>query len=132
MSSETDSEVIVHLLDFELKNQPANFGHLEAFNRVISKLKAILAIAVIVSGLNGILISRNGAPLVIGRGQGNFSVSSDVLPFYGACSEVAYMADGDNFLLTADGIQILEGDENRYLRYLKGFMMNKILEYTRI
>ena len=80
MSSETDSEVIVHLLDFELKNQPANFGHLEAFNRVISKLKGSWAIAVIVSGLNGILISRNGAPLVIGRGQGNFSVSSDVLP----------------------------------------------------
>ncbi len=120
MSSETDSEVIVHLLDFELKNQPANFGHLEAFNRVISKLKGSWAIAVIVSGLNGILISRNGAPLVIGRGQGNFSVSSDVLPFYGACSEVAYMADGDNFLLTADGIQTLEGDEKPIFEILEG------------
>ena len=55
------------------------------------------------SGLDGILISIK-APLVIGRGQENISVSSDVQPFYGACSEVAYMKDGDNFLLTKDGI----------------------------
>ena len=38
---------------------------------------------------------KMGAPIVIGKGQNNISVSSDVLPFYGICSEVSYMRDGD-------------------------------------
>ena len=104
LSSETDTEVIVHLLDHELKTQPEGKNHLDAFCSVISQLEGSWAIAAMASGLDGILISRQGAPLVIGRGQENISVSSDVQPFYGACSEVAYMKDGDNFLLTKDGI----------------------------
>ncbi len=104
LSSETDTEVIVHLLDHELKTQPVSSSFLDAFTEVISKLEGSWAIAAIATGLDGILVSRNGAPLVIGRGGGNISVSSDVQPFYGACSEVAYMKDGDNFLLDSNGI----------------------------
>jgi glucosamine--fructose-6-phosphate aminotransferase (isomerizing) len=104
LSSETDTEVIVHLLDHELKTQSEGKNHLDAFCSVISQLEGSWAIAAMASGLNGILISRQGAPLVIGRGQDNISVSSDVQPFYGACSEVAYMKDGDNLLLTKEGI----------------------------
>ena len=104
LSSETDTEVIVHLLDHDLKTQSEGKNHLDAFCSVISQLEGSWAIAAMASGLDGILISRQGAPLVIGRGQENISVSSDVQPFYGACSEVAYMKDGDNFLLTKDGI----------------------------
>ena len=104
LSSETDTEVIVHLLDHELKTQSDGKSHLDAFCNVISQLEGSWAIAAMATGLDGILISRKGAPLVIGRGQGNISVSSDVQPFYGACSEVAYMKDGDNFLLTSSGI----------------------------
>ena len=93
MSSETDTEVFVHLLDYELKTQPDHFNHLDAFCSVVSQLQGSWAIAAIISGMEGILVSRNGAPLVIGRGLDNISVSSDVQPFYGACSEVAYMTD---------------------------------------
>ncbi len=120
MSSETDSEVFVHLLDYELKNQPKNRSHLDAFCRVISQLNGSWAIAAIVSGLEGILISRNGAPLVIGRGSDNISVSSDVLPFYGACSEVAYIADGDNLLITKDEIQTDNGKNSPNFEVLEG------------
>lgn len=105
ISSETDTEVIVHLLDIELKKQIGIKNHLVAFQNVISKLKGSWAIAVIMSDLEGILISKHGAPLVIGRGVDSISVSSDVQPFYGACSEVAYLNDGDTFLLTREGIK---------------------------
>ena len=107
-SSETDTEVIVHLLDHELKKQKGPRDHLRAFCNVISQLEGSWAISAIMSDLEGILISRNGAPLVIGRGVNNISVSSDVQPFYGACSEVAYMNDGDNFLLTKEGIESID------------------------
>jgi len=120
LSSETDTEVIVHLLDHELKTQPVSSSFLDAFTEVISKLEGSWAIAAIATGLDGILVSRNGAPLVIGRGGGNISVSSDVQPFYGACSEVAYMKDGDNFLLDSNGIHSLIDSETPEFEVLEG------------
>ena len=50
-SSETDTEVIVHLLDHELKTQPESSDYLQAFVNVISKLRGSWAIAVMISGL---------------------------------------------------------------------------------
>ncbi len=105
ISSETDSEVIVHLLDHELKSQPSNSTPLEAFQTTISQLDGSWAIAAIMTGLDGILIARKGAPLIVGRGHKRICVSSDVQPFYGVCSEVAYMNDGDVLLLTESGLQ---------------------------
>ena len=105
ISSETDSEVIVHLLDHELKSQPSKSTPLEAFQSTISKLDGSWAIAAIMTGLDGILIARKGAPLIVGRGHKRICVSSDVQPFYGVCSEVAYMKDGDVLLITESGLQ---------------------------
>ncbi len=105
ISSETDSEVIVHLLDHELKSQPSKSTPLEAFQSTISKLDGSWAIAAIMTGLDGILVARKGAPLIVGRGHKRICVSSDVQPFYGVCSEVAYMKDGDVLLITESGLQ---------------------------
>ncbi len=120
LSSETDTEVIVHLLDNEFKSMSSKDSYLSAFKRTISHLEGAWAIAVIASGLDGILVSRSGAPMVIGRGRGNISVSSDVQPFYGACSEVAYINDGENFLITSEGIVSEEGCEIPEFRILEG------------
>ena len=120
LTSETDTEVIVHLLHHELKTQPDSSSFLDAFAEVISKLEGSWAIAAIATGLDGILVSRQGAPLVIGRGSGNISVSSDVQPFYGACSEVAYMKDGDNFLLDSNGIHSLMDSATPEFEVLEG------------
>ncbi len=120
LTSETDTEVIVHLLHHELKTQPDSSSFLDAFAEVISKLEGSWAIAAIATGLDGILVSRQGAPLVIGRGEGNISVSSDVQPFYGACSEVAYMKDGDNFLLDSNGIHSLIDSATPEFEVLEG------------
>lgn len=120
MSSQTDSEVIVHLLDFELKKQAKNKNQLDAFCKVVSQLRGAWSIAVIISGLEGILISRNGAPMVIGRGIDSISISSDALPFYGACSEIAYMSDGDNFLITRDRVISPVGTEMPIFEPLEG------------
>ncbi len=120
LSSETDTEVIVHLLDYELKSQSAERDHLDAFSRVISQLDGSWAIAAIFSDLDGILVSRNEAPMVIGRGEGNISIASDVQPFYGACSEVAFMNDGDNFLITKKGVSPLQGSEVPEFQVLEG------------
>ena len=105
VSSETDSEVIVHLLDHEIKTQPSNSSPLDAFTKIIQMLEGSWAIAAIMNGMEGILLARNGAPLIAGRGHDCVCVSSDVQPFYGMCSEVAYLNDGDVFLLAKDGLK---------------------------
>ncbi len=120
LSSETDTEVIVHLLDHEYKSASTNLNHLEIFSKVISQLEGSWAIAAMFSDLDGILISRKGAPLVIGRNKGTFAVSSDVQPFFGLCSEVAYLSDGDNFLLDSRGISSLEGVPTPEFEILEG------------
>ena len=120
MSSETDTEVIVHLLDNEIKKGESKENYLQCFENVIARLKGSWAIAVMVSGLEGILVSRNGAPLVIGRGGDNISISSDVLPFYGTCSEVAYMSDGENLLITTKGITDNFGGDGPSFEVLEG------------
>ena len=102
--SETDSEVIVHLLDHEIKTQPKKSTPLDAFRKTICMLEGSWAIAAIMKNMDGILVARNGAPLIVGRGHGCVCVSSDSQPFYGRCSEVAYLEDGDVFLLTREGI----------------------------
>ncbi len=109
VSSETDSEVIVHLLDHEMKTQPKKLTPLDAFRKTIRMLEGSWAIAAIMKNMDGILVARNGAPLIVGRGHGCVCVSSDSQPFYGRCSEVAYLEDGDVFLLSREGIS---GDES--------------------
>lgn len=120
INSETDTEVIVHLLDHELKKQKSTKNHLQAFCNVVSQLEGSWALAAIMTDLEGILISRQGAPMVIGKGVDHVSVSSDVQPFYGSCSEVAYMNDGDNFLLTKDGINALNDKDIPKFNFLEG------------
>ena len=66
------------------------------------------------------LVSKKGSPLVIGRGHDNISIASDVQPFYGACSEVSYMMDGDVLLVSSDGIFPSEGSNNPKFETLHG------------
>ncbi len=113
--SETDTEVIVHLFDHELKTKPKDVTPLEAFSNAIRKLRGSWAIAAVVSGINGIFISKNGAPLVIGKGENNYSVSSDVHPFYGACSEIMYLSDGDNMFVSSEGVYTTLGDSSHFI-----------------
>ena len=105
LNSETDSEVIVHLFHHELKNESFSGDALQAFRKTVSKLRGSWAIAAIVSGYDNIFVARRGAPLVIGRSHDSICISSDIQTFYGTCSEVAYMSDGDIFSISSEGIR---------------------------
>ena len=60
LSSETDTEVIVHLLDHELKTQGEGKNHLDAFCAVISQLSGSWAIAAMASGLEDSYLKKRG------------------------------------------------------------------------
>jgi len=112
VNSETDSELIVHLLHHEINSQAASRTVLDAFESTVSLLSGSWAIAAIIADMDEILVARRGAPLIVGRGHKRICVSSDVQPFYGVCSEVAYLNDGDIFSISEAGISSLnQGDE---------------------
>src|SRR6185312_2222368 len=73
--SDTDTEVVAHLLDREL-------GHgkppLEAFKATLDRLKGAFALGVLVAGENQVILgARNGPPLAIGYGDGEMYLGSD-------------------------------------------------------
>ena len=104
VNSETDSELIVHLLHHEISLLPENTHPLAALRNTAKLLSGSWAIAAIICGYEEILFARQGAPLVVGRDHQKICISSDVQPLYGFCSEVAYIEDGDIFSLTSSGI----------------------------
>ncbi len=120
LNSETDSEVIVHLFHHEIENQPDNLGPLDAFLSTISLLKGSWAIAAIMSGSESILVARNGAPLVVGKGHNSICISSDVQALYGKCMEVAYLRDGDVWSVSKKGLVSPEGCQSPVFEILEG------------
>ena len=119
VESETDSELFVHLFHNEIHSRPTK-NLLSAFNRTIDQLEGSWAIAAIIVDHDAILVARNGAPLVIGRGSESIVISSDIQPLYGSCSEVAFMNDGDVFSVTRKGVSSIDGSVAPKFEELEG------------
>ena len=99
-ASETDTEVIAHLLEEEAK-KCSDFC--VAFRNAVSKLSGSWSIVAIKEGDESIYLSRNGPPLVIGIGKDEMFCASDVPALLPYTKRVAYMEDGDCARITSDG-----------------------------
>lgn len=120
IESETDSEVIVHLLDYELKTQSDGKTPLDAFSSTIAKLQGYWAIAAIISSFEGILVARCGSPMVIGRNENAIYISSDIQPFYGLCSEVFHLEESSIFSVSGAGTESNGGNLTPIFEPLEG------------
>jgi len=101
--SETDTEVIVHLIEEEYSIKP---DLLTAVQAVIPKLEGSYAILVIAAGEDRIIAARNMSPLVIGVGDGEFFAASDITPVIEFTERAMYLEDGDTVSLTNKKIEI--------------------------
>jgi len=111
-ASETDTEVVVHLIDFLWeKGQPLE----TAVAAALREVDGAYGIAVISSRDPGkIVLARNGSPLLIGVGQnGEMLAGSDAAAVIAHTREVVYLDDGDYAVIDADGYRTyqLEGTE---------------------
>ena len=103
-TSDTDTEVIAHLLTRELKagNDPVR----ATFN-TLRRLQGAFALAMIFRGYNDLMIvARQGSPLAIGYGNGEMFVGSDAIALAPFTDSIAYLEDGDWAVLTRKGIAI--------------------------
>jgi len=112
--SQTDTEVIVHQFEKNLKSSKNSF---EAFKQTISELEGAYAILLVHKGDNKtIYFAKNGSPMLVGINKENekYFASSDT-PLIGHCSDVNYFEDGDFGYVTPDDIVIY----NKHLELVK-------------
>jgi glucosamine--fructose-6-phosphate aminotransferase (isomerizing) len=106
--SQTDSEVIAHLVDFHY-----NGDLLLAVMETVKRLEGSYAIAVVCEDYpDRMVVARKDSPLVIGRSQGCNLIASDVPPILGYTREVQYLNENELALLTSDTVKIysIDGD----------------------
>ena len=100
--TETDTEILVHLIRFHYHGDLT-----EAVRNALNQVEGTYGIAVISSMHPGLLIaSRMGSPLVIGDGDGENLVASDVSAMLEHTNRVVYMEDGEIATVTADSFEI--------------------------
>jgi glutamine---fructose-6-phosphate transaminase (isomerizing) len=103
-SSDTDTEVIAHLITRELK---AGNDPVRATFSALKRLEGAFALAMIFRGYNDLMIvARQGSPLAIGIGKGEMFVGSDAIALAPFTDEILYLEDGDWAVLTREGIAI--------------------------
>ncbi|MEN8428239.1 glutamine--fructose-6-phosphate transaminase (isomerizing) [Acinetobacter towneri] len=103
-SSQTDTEVVAHLVDHALKTAPSL---LAAVQQVVPQLKGAYALGIIHTDYSDELITvREGSPLVIGVGIGENFISSDQLALLPITNRFMYLEEGDIARLTRDSIEV--------------------------
>ena len=121
--SETDTEVIPHLIDAELKRRlAASETHsgavlLHAVQAVLPLLQGAYALAVIWDKTPGALVvARKAAPLLIGLGEGEFLCASDTPALAGFTRTILPMEDGEVALLSPLGVELYNAQGERQQR----------------
>ena len=109
--TETDTEIVAHLIEEYLK-QGADFE--KAVRETVLRLTGIFALSIISADYpNTIISARQGPPVVMGLGDGEFFVASDVPAILEHTRDVFFLADGEIAVMTKDGIRVsdFEGKE---------------------
>ncbi len=121
--SETDTEVIPHLLARELERRRAVGEQasaallLAALQSVLPLLQGAYALAVVWAEVPGALVvARKAAPLLIGLGEGEFLCASDTPALAGFTRTILPMEDGEVALLTPLGIELYDAAGQRVQR----------------
>jgi glucosamine--fructose-6-phosphate aminotransferase (isomerizing) len=103
-STETDTEVIAHLVTEELKR---GASAADAVKTTLPRLRGAFALAFLFAGEDNLLVgARKGSPLAVGFGDGAMYVGSDAIALAPFTDQVSYLDDGDWVVVTRSGAEI--------------------------
>jgi glucosamine--fructose-6-phosphate aminotransferase (isomerizing) len=107
-STDTDTEVIAHLVTEEMKRGASPIAAVKA---ALPRLRGAFALAFLFAGENDLLIAaRRGSPLAIGYGDGAMYVGSDAIALAPFTDTVSYLEDGDWVIVTRESVEIHDSD----------------------
>ena len=102
MQSQTDTEVLAHLVSFYLEDDL-----LEALKKALSRVTGAYAVAVFDKRHpERIVGARQGSPMVVGLGEGENFIASDAMALVGVTDKIVYLDDGDIVSMTKDTCEI--------------------------
>jgi glucosamine--fructose-6-phosphate aminotransferase (isomerizing) len=102
--SETDTEVVAHLVTREMKK---GLGPVEAVAATLPQLKGAFALAFLFEGEEDVLIgARRGSPLAVGYGEGEMYLGSDAIALAPFTDTISYLEDGDWVVVKRKGAEM--------------------------
>jgi len=108
--TETDTEIMAHLIEEHLKQDPS-FEH--AVRSAVTELRGIFALAIINADEPDTIIAvRQGPPVVIGLGDREFFVASDIPPILQHTRDVFFLGDGEIAVINRDAVRVTDFEGN--------------------
>ena len=104
--SQTDTEVVAHLLDSQLAK---GLAPLDAFKATLDRLTGAYALAVLIDGADDLILgARRGSPLVVGWGEDEMYLGSDALAVGPFTQKISYLEEGDYVAVTRAGATMFD------------------------
>jgi glucosamine--fructose-6-phosphate aminotransferase (isomerizing) len=103
-ASETDTEVVAHLVTEEIKKGRTP---VQAVQAALPRLRGAFALAFLFAGEEDLLVgARKGSPLAVGYGKGEMYLGSDAIALAPFTDTISYLEDGDWAVVTHDGVEV--------------------------
>jgi len=116
-TSDTDTEVIAHMVDKELKSSSTLF---EAVQKVVRQLEGAYGTVILdKTQPERLIVARSGSPLVIGYGVGEHFIASDQLALLPVTRKFAYLEEGDVAEITRTSVSIVDDEGNSVKRKIE-------------